>query len=203
MSNPIQIVFHGMRASPFLSHKVRGYVSSLIERYPRVVGVRVVFDRPHRHHRKGNLYSVRVDVRIPGKQLIVSRAPDQHKSHFDMHVALHDAFDELYRELSVLDSRRRANDRLQLENLKLGFGRVVKKFEPTIKKAGFGFIQCQDGREIYFNEKSIVNRAFSQVKKGTRVRFKEESGQQGPQASTVYIRAQARDGISSIKRKAS
>ncbi len=203
MVQPFQIVFHGMRPSPFLSQKVRELVYVLAERYPRVVGVRVVFDRPHRHHRKGNLYSVRVDVRIPGKQLIVSRAPDEHKSHFDMHVALHDAFDELYRELSVLESRRRSSDRHRLNQSRLNYGRVIRKFDSDQKRAGFGFIQCQDGREVYFNSKSVIDQKFNQIRKGTKVRFSEEQGTQGPQASSVYLRGQAREGMSSIKRKAS
>jgi cold shock CspA family protein len=52
---------------------------------------------------------------------------------------------------------------------------------------GFGFLQTSDGREVYFNEYSVLSGAFAKLKVGTRVTFAEEEGESGPQASTVKL----------------
>jgi len=42
-------------------------------------------------------------------------------------------------------------------------------------------------REIYFHKNSVLGRAFPRLKVGTTVRFAEEQGERGPQASTVHV----------------
>lgn len=41
----------------------------------RITSVRVMVELPHRRHRTGNAYHVRVDVRIPGIEVVVNRSP--------------------------------------------------------------------------------------------------------------------------------
>jgi cold shock CspA family protein len=48
-----------------------------------------------------------------------------------------------------------------------------------------GFIITSDDREIYFNKNSVLGDRFKDLKIGAEVRFVEESGEKGPQASTV------------------
>jgi cold shock CspA family protein len=52
---------------------------------------------------------------------------------------------------------------------------------------GYGFLTTPEGEEIYFHRNSVLNDAFERLAIGTRVRFVEEAGEQGPQASTVAI----------------
>lgn len=44
-----------------------------------------------------------------------------------------------------------------------------------------------DGREIYFHKNSVLSGAFPRLKIGTTVRFAEERGEKGPQATSVRI----------------
>ena len=44
-----------------------------------------------------------------------------------------------------------------------------------------------DGREVYFHRNSVLNDGFDGVKIGDRVRFAEEQGAEGPQASSVTV----------------
>lgn len=44
-----------------------------------------------------------------------------------------------------------------------------------------------DGREIYFHWHSVLHPGFDCLAVGTKVRFVEEPGEKGPQASTVAI----------------
>jgi ribosome-associated translation inhibitor RaiA len=84
---------------------VRRKSAGLEKYFPRMMGCRVVIEAPHRRHRKGNLFHVRVDATVPGKELVVRRDPSQHGSHADVRVAIRDAFDATRRE--VMDEARR------------------------------------------------------------------------------------------------
>ena len=52
---------------------------------------------------------------------------------------------------------------------------------------GYGFLETPDDREIYFHRNSVLDSAFDQLKPGTPVRFAEEQGDEGPQATTVSM----------------
>jgi cold shock CspA family protein len=52
---------------------------------------------------------------------------------------------------------------------------------------GYGFLATSDNREIYFHEHSVVNRDFRHLKVGMEVRFAEEEGEKGLQASAVTV----------------
>jgi len=62
-------------------------------------------------------------------------------------------------------------------------GRVSKLFAHE----GYGFIATGEGREVYFHRNSVLNGGFDRLDVGTRVRFAEEAGKEGPQASTVEL----------------
>jgi cold shock CspA family protein len=63
-------------------------------------------------------------------------------------------------------------------------GRVVRLLtdETGVR---FGFLHSRDGREIYFHENALVDLDYDDLEVGTEVRFAEEQGNEGPQASTV------------------
>ncbi len=54
-------------------------------------------------------------------------------------------------------------------------------------EGGYGFLATPDGREIYFHRHSVLHPGFDRLAIGTEVRFVEEPGEKGPQASTVAI----------------
>lgn len=56
-----------------------------------------------------------------------------------------------------------------------------------LPQEGYGFLTADDGREIYFHKNSVLGRAFPRLKVGTTVRYVEEAGEKGPQASTLRI----------------
>jgi cold shock CspA family protein len=63
-------------------------------------------------------------------------------------------------------------------------GQVLRLFP----EEGFGFIAGPDGREIYFHRNAVLDPpGFDKLEVGARVRFAEEQGFEGPQASTVGL----------------
>jgi cold shock CspA family protein len=49
----------------------------------------------------------------------------------------------------------------------------------------YGFLETDDGREVYFHRNSVLDGGFGSLRVGSRVVFAEEPGLDGPQASTV------------------
>jgi cold shock CspA family protein/ribosome-associated translation inhibitor RaiA len=172
-----QVTFRNMDPSPAVEARVRRKVAGLERFFPRVTGCSVLVEAPHRHHRKGKLYHVRIDLTVPGEELVVGRGPAEHEAHQDVYVAVRDAFDAVRRELE--DYARRADGRVKVD-VRPARGRVTKLFP----REDYGFLEASDGREIYFHRNSVLD-DFDRLSPGAHVRFAEEAGEKGPQASTV------------------
>jgi cold shock CspA family protein len=56
-----------------------------------------------------------------------------------------------------------------------------------MRHEGYGFLTTPEGREIYFHRHSVLEPGFDRLDIDAEVRFAEEQGEKGPQASTVYI----------------
>ena len=59
---------------------------------------------------------------------------------------------------------------------------VVKWFNES---KGFGFIQCEDGPDVFVHFSAIAGDGFRSLKEGQEVEFEITQGQKGPQASDV------------------
>jgi cold shock CspA family protein len=176
-----QITFRDMPPSASVEARVREQVAELEQFYNRIMSCRVVIETPHRHHRQGRLYGVRIDLSVPGRELVVGREPSQHHAHEDVYVAIRDAFDAARRQLEDHARRERGQTK---HHQPTDEGRVARLFaEP-----GYGFIETPDGREIYFHRNSVVDGTFESLEVGTVVHFAEEPGEKGPQATTVRPR---------------
>lgn len=180
MQLPLQITFRDMDPSDAVEAMIRKDAEKLDKLCDQIMHCHVVVEEHHKHHHKGNLYHVSIDLTVPDNELVASREPDQHHAHEDVYVALRDAFNAIARQLEKYVERR---------------GRDVKTHEvPSHGKIseistdmGFGKIESSDGREIYFHKNSILNAAFDKLEVGAEVRFAEEEGDEGPQASTVKL----------------
>ncbi len=60
----------------------------------------------------------------------------------------------------------------------------VKWFD---SKKGFGFIQSEDGDDVFVHYTSIVSEGFKKLKEGQEVIFEVTEGKKGPQASDVKL----------------
>ena len=202
MKMPLQITFRGMAPSKAIEANIREKAAKLDDFYPHIMGCRVAVEAPHRHHRKGKAYLVRIDLTVPGGELVINRAPkrlanhklssgneampksshapSKHGAHEDIYVAIRDAFNAAGRRLQ--DYARRRNGAVKLhEPAKVA--RVSKLFP----EERYGFLETGDGREIYFHGNSVFKPGYERLHVGTRVIFAEETGERGPQASSVRL----------------
>lgn len=177
MKLPLQVVFRNMDASAAVEAKIRDRVDQLEKFYQHIMSCRVAVEAHHKHH-QGNLYHVRVDLKVPDAEIVASRDPKAHQAHEDVYVAVRDAFDAVRRRLEDHVNRRRGHEKTHDTP---PHGRVAE-ITPD-----YGKIETADGRRVYFHRNSVVNDEFGKLEVGSEVRFVEVAGELGPQASTVHV----------------
>ena len=198
MKSELQITYRNMKPSTEIEKWIRAEAAKLDTLYSQVMGCRVAVEVPHRHHRKGSPYHIRIDLTVPRGEIVVKREPSLSARarqlgereikkqsevkipHKELRQAINDAFKAAGRRLQ--DYARRQRGDIKSPTL-LPEARVSK----ILPQEGYGFLTSDDGREIYFHKNSVLGRAFPRLKVGTTVRFVEEAGEKGPQASTVRI----------------
>lgn len=94
MQIPLQVSLRGISHSDALQDAIRRKAEKLERYYDHIVSCRVVLEVPARHQRNGKQYAVRIDLKVPGGELAVTREHDE-----DLQIALRDAFDAARRQL--------------------------------------------------------------------------------------------------------
>lgn len=194
---PLQITFHHALAMPDIDDLIRAEAAKLERYYPRIMGCRVKVE--HETGRKtGNLWNVRLDLTVPGGEIIVQTEPSLGGTARQTEQAKIRKGTEIRRQRQILqrairDAFKSARRQLQ-DYARKQRGDTKKRVAPTTGKItqvfddkGYGFLATPDGREIYFHKASLVNYSFEHLQPGTTVAFAEEAGERGPQASSVRV----------------
>lgn len=109
MKFPVHITFRNMESSVKIEEWVQAEAEKLETFFDRIMSCRVAVEIPHRHHRKGKQCRVRIDLVLPGKELVIKREPGPSsrsrktkaelagkvtklEPHHDLRLAIHDAF---------------------------------------------------------------------------------------------------------------
>lgn len=177
---PIEIHFRNMDSSPALEDTIRDHAQKLERFADNIVSCRATVIAPHRNQKSGRIYHAVVDVRVPGGEIIVSHQSDKREAHEDVYVAVRDAF---------AAARRQLQDRVRIQRGKIKLhetsphGRITSLHPEN----DYGRIETSDGRDIYFHRNSVTNAEFDRLEAGQEVRFAEELGADGPQASSVQV----------------
>ncbi|HHT9159905.1 MAG: HPF/RaiA family ribosome-associated protein [Planctomycetota bacterium] len=168
---PLQITSRNLELTEPIKADIHEHAEKLDKYYNHIMSCRVAVEAmPNR-----SLYNVRIDMTVPGVELVVKRDPNT-----DLYIAIRDAFHDARRELEDFARRQRGDVKHHEEPL---HARVSALFPDK----GYGFITTLDGREIYFHEHSVRNTDFKQLKIGMEVRYGEEMGEKGPQANYVKV----------------
>jgi len=176
MQRPLKITSRDFALTEPVEAEIRRKAEALDNYYERLSGCEVTVEAPAiKHHRKGGPFVVRVRLTVPGKELEVD-----HQEAEEISQAIREAFDAARRVLEDYVREMRGAVKLH-ESAPLG---NVVRLEPALDH---GFIEAPDGREIYFHRNSVLNESFDELKVGSRVRFTEEEGEKGPQASSVVL----------------
>jgi cold shock CspA family protein/ribosome-associated translation inhibitor RaiA len=180
MPADVQISFRGMEASPSVEAQVRHRAEELMQLSDRVTACQVMIEAAHRRHRQGRIYHVRVDLTVPGSEVVVNREPGEDHAHEDLHVAVRDAFDTARRRLE--DHMRRL-DGMTKQHAAPSIGRIANVFA----ERDYAFLETDTGEEVYVHRNAVVAGKFDRLNVGDRVRYVIDpgEGEKGAQASTV------------------
>ncbi len=180
MQVPVQVTFRDMPVSDAVEAACWDEAAKLERYFDRITSCRIVIAESHHRHRKGNLFEVRIDLAVPGRLLTVSREPPKHQADEDIQVAIREAFDRARRQLEDYTRQRRQQVKSHEAHPS---GRIAR----LLPEEGYGFIEAPDGREIYFHRNSVHNGSFERLEVGAEVRYIEEQGLEGPQATVVTL----------------
>jgi len=107
MAFPVEIFFRNMDSSPTVADRLRRHAEGLGRYHPRITACRVTVEEEAGRHRKGKLFNLRIAIAIPGREIVVERAPGKRVVHNDFRLAERDAFDAARRQLQDAVRRRR------------------------------------------------------------------------------------------------
>lgn len=145
----------------------------------RVVGSWSV--HPNMPNATGGLFETRIHISLPGHlEINAQKSPAADHTHENAYVTIRDAFAAARRQLYDKDQKQEGNVK---QHETPPHGRIARMF----RYEGYGFIQTPDGSEVYFGKNSVIGAEFDKLETGQEVRFAEEMGNKGPQASTVHI----------------
>lgn len=173
MQIPLQISLHGIERSNALYNSVREKAEKLDRYYEHIMSCRVVLELDARHRHQGRQFTVRIDLKVPGGEIAVTREHDA-----ELEIALRDAFDAARRQLEDYAREQRGDVKRHAPEVA---GRVAR----IDAEQGFGFIVTDDGREYYFSRENVVTPPFENLAVGTPVHFIEEVAGEGLQAKRV------------------
>jgi ribosomal subunit interface protein len=175
MKIPLQITARNFDLTEPIEDLIREKAEKLDLFFEQIMRCRVLLEAPHRRQQKGILYNVRLEITVPGKEVVVKKEP-----HEDLYVSIGNAFETAHRQLEGYMSRRRGDVKRHEET---PHARVTQLFPGM----DYGLLTTPDNREIYFHRNSVLGNKFEDLEIGMEVRFAETSGDNGPQASTVRV----------------
>lgn len=180
MQTPLEIAFRHVEPSEDIKALVAEKAAHLETFYDGITSCHVYIRAPHQSQRKGNLYEVTIEVRVPGTELVVRHDQDDVAEHEHLRVAVRDAFASMARELKQWKS--------QLGNeVKAHEGPLQGKVVEIHPDRDFGQIIATDNRLIYFHRNSVVDGSFDDLQPRDPVELvvQNDESEIGPQASTV------------------
>ncbi|MCW5610482.1 MAG: ribosome-associated translation inhibitor RaiA [Rubrivivax sp.] len=103
MKLPVQVVFRDMAPLPSLEGELRERAARLDRFAPDLTSCQIVVEASGGRHRQGHRYTVRIDLRLTGAEIVAG----EHQADEDIGRAVHGAFDAATRQLEDLVRRRR------------------------------------------------------------------------------------------------
>jgi len=191
MEQPLELKFTDMPPSEFVERDIRDRVARLERLFDRITSCHVYVTAPHKRHQKGNRYEIRLEVRVPGNELVVNNQPGDVHAHEDIHVAVRDAFNAMERQLKKHKAKLSGDVKSSAAT-----GQLHGQVKEIDHERGFGQIIAADGRLVYFHANSVIDGSFDELGQGDPVQLVVQSDESaiGPQASTVKPISETRFG---------
>ena len=175
-----QVIFKDVDRSPWVEEYVAERVRNLEKFSDEITSCHVTLSQEQGSHRKGNRYSVMVEVRVPRQHdLAVKKQKQIHDMQTQLPALINQAFSAIESQVKKTAQLRRAEVKTHDSEPR---GLVA-----SLSPEGFGFIKSFDNQDVYFHRNSVLHGDFERLAVGTEVRFSPEQGDKGLQASSVQV----------------
>jgi len=182
MQIPLEISFRDVPKTEAIENLIRDKVKKLEKICDHITGCRVAVERPHNYVKTGSQFRIRLNITVPpGHEVVISKEPGNNDMNDSLTTVIRNAFSAARKQLQKLTAIQRRETKTHPEQ---EVRAIISKIYP---EEGYGFLRTINGREIYFHKNSLLNEEFDNLKEGRGVRFFEEDGEKGPQASTVQV----------------
>jgi cold shock CspA family protein/ribosome-associated translation inhibitor RaiA len=174
-----EIAYRNVEPTQPMENQILRGLAQLERTHPRIIACRIMVEIPHPRHVRGNLYRVRIDITVPGREIVVSRDPPARRTREEARTAIREAFDLARSQLREKRERDVGRPRVPQAPLR---GQVISLEEGD----DYGFIQSSEGDEVYFHRTGVPDGRFDDLEVGSEVRFVEEEVEGAIRAVSVF-----------------
>jgi len=182
MDIPLEIAFHNAEPSAEIDALIRKHVGRLEKLYPHLIGCRVSVEMLHKQHRNGNVPEVHIAIRVPGREIAISREPHkvrQRRATANVQTSVKDAF-------RAAEQRLKDFKALQYGDVKVKEMPIQGYVSQLVAEKNYGFIATGNGEELYFHRNAVADGGFDSLREGEAVQYSVVSGDKGPSAGRVW-----------------
>jgi ribosome-associated translation inhibitor RaiA/cold shock CspA family protein len=181
MQSQPHVTFRGLEPSPAIESLIAERRGRLEKFHPGIVACDVIVEAAQKRKVHGRLFSVRVNIGLPGPDISVTRGVAQGDAQEDVRLAINQAFSAVEKKLK---EQRRTMGAVEVKHHPPVLHGEVSELEPEL---GWGMIRTDEGRSVYFQKDSLETGSWDAVVPGKRLRFREMDGEKGPYAIHVAL----------------
>lgn len=180
MQTSLDIAFRQCTPSEQIRSEIAAQARRLEKFSARITSCHVVVSGQQARDRSAGLFQIQLRIAMPGHKDVVVDRHGHALERKHTTVAIKGVFAAAVRQIEEAAREMRGQVKQHpVEN----HGRIAK----FLAGGHCGFIETPDGREVYFHRNAVLNGAFNRLTVGSEVRFVEEDGEKGAQASTVRL----------------
>ncbi|MDD4859508.1 MAG: HPF/RaiA family ribosome-associated protein [Dehalococcoidales bacterium] len=182
MQVPPEISYEGVEKTAALDELILNQIAKLEKVCNYIVSARIAVESYTQSRHTGNAYRVRIDIHIPHAQnMVVKRVSVASREFEPLPTIIKRAFKSAERQLAKLTEIKRREVKSHPDN------EVTAFVDRIFRDEGYGFLRALDGHQVYFHRNSCLHGEWERLTAGTGVRYTEELGDKGPQASSIEI----------------
>lgn len=105
MQSPLRVAYRNLESTPSLDLRLQEEEARLERVHPRITSCHVTVEAPRQH--KGGLFALKLNVAVPGGEVVVTHDGPKDPAHEDVYVAIRDAFAAARRRLEDTNRKMR------------------------------------------------------------------------------------------------
>ena len=199
MQTTPEITFKGLERTTSIDKLITRGIAKLERVCDYIISARITVEQIQTRHRTDNPYRILIEISIRDRpDIVVERLSNKIRKTVDdpdkvnsrparkrngreeaLPAFIISTFDSARRELEKIIEKQRGAVKVHPQQ------RAQAIVEKIFRDQEYGFLRASDGQSVYFNRNSVLHDHWEHLKVGTAVRYTQEIGDKGLQASIV------------------